>query len=280
MSWSSALVPIEWGESITTRAAILRAMQTVSVHEVCSAIERAQPQSVVAFDCDGTLWSGDVGEDWFVELVERAGFFESASRAMRDEARAHGLAADGSDRAVAEALVAAMNTGAYEEQRLYELMAWAGAGRTEREVDSVLEAMLARVGLESRLHGETLEVLRCANARGLRTVAVSASPRAVIDACLKRVGITPFAVCAATQAKEGALLAPRLSAPLPYRHGKVLALREAIGADPVVVALGDSAFDLEMLALASVPLAVRPKSALRQKAAEITALRELERRDL
>lgn len=252
-------------------------MQTVSVSDVCATIERASSHAVVAFDCDGTLWSGDVGEDWFVELVERAGFYESASRAMRDEARAHGLRAEGSDREVAESLVAAMNTGAYEERRLYELMAWAGAGRTDDEVRSVLDAMLARVGLDARLHGETLAILRCANERGLRTVAVSASPRAVVEACLQHLGIAPFAVCAATQAREGAVLAPRLSAPLPYRHGKVLALRAVIGETPVIAALGDSAFDLEMLALAEVPLAVRPKSALRERAAELATLRELER---
>jgi len=254
-------------------------MQTITVTEVCNAIERAPSHAVIAFDCDGTLWSGDVGEDWFVELVERAGFYESASRAMRDEARAHGLHAEGSDREVAESLVAAMYAGAYEERRLYELMAWAGAGRTDDEVRAVIDAMLARVGLGARLHGETLAILECARERGLRAVAVSASPRAVIEACLEHLGIAPHAVCAATQAKEGAMLAPRLSAPLPYQHGKVLALREAIGKTPVVVALGDSAFDLEMLSLAEVPLAVRPKSALRARAAELSTLRELERRD-
>lgn len=255
-------------------------MQTVSVDEVCATIERAPSHAVVAFDCDGTLWSGDVGEDWFVELIERAGLFESASRAMRDEARRHGLRAEGSDRAVAEALVAAMNAGMYEEQRLYELMAWLGAGRTDEQVQSVIDAMLARIGLEARLHGETLAILRSANKRGLRTVAVSASPQAVIEACLGYLGIAPFAVCAARQAKEGAVLVPRLSAPLPYRHGKVAALRAVIGASPVLVALGDSEFDLAMLALAEVPLAVRPKPALRARATELAALRELERREL
>jgi phosphatidylglycerophosphatase C len=251
-------------------------MNTISVSDVLAALDRAPREAVVAFDCDGTLWSGDVGEDWFVELVERAGFHERASRAMRDEARAHEINADGSDRAVAEALLDAMNRGRYEEHRLYELMAWAGAGRTDAEVSSVLDAMLARVGLASRLHGETLAILRAAEARGLRTVAVSASPLAVIEACLRHVSVVPAAVCAATQAVEDGVLAPRLAEPLPYREGKVRALRAAVGDAPVVAALGDSGFDLEMLALASVPLAVRPKKGLRDRAVELQSLRELE----
>lgn len=253
-------------------------METITAAQVLALLDGAPSNAVVAFDCDGTLWSGDVGEDWFVELVERAGFHERAARAMREDARAHEIKSDGTDREVAQALLDAMSRGAYEEKRLYEMMAWAGAGRTPLEVDAILDEMLARIELGKRLHNETIAVLDGAISRGLRIVAVSASPLAVIQKCLAHLDIAPFAVCAATQAMDDRGLAPALSAPLPYREGKVRALREAVGDAPIAAALGDSGFDLEMLALARVPLAVRPKKGLRDRAVELATLRVLEPR--
>lgn len=256
------------------------ALQGISVDAVLDALSVAPSSAVVAFDCDGTLWSGDVGEDWFVALIEREGLAKSASDAMRAEAVAHGIAVDSlSDRAVAEAMLAAANEHRYDEKRLYEMMAWAGAGRTESEVATIIDAMLSRVGLHDRLYEETLAILRAALASGRTVVAVSASPRAVIEACLAHVGVAASGVCAATQAIDGGVLLPSLSVPMPYAHGKVLGLRAIIGDAPVAVALGDSAFDLEMLSLAAQPLAVRPKPALRARGASLPSLRELERRE-
>ncbi|MBL8683296.1 MAG: haloacid dehalogenase-like hydrolase [Myxococcales bacterium] len=253
-------------------------MKTISVDAVLEGLSRAPSNAVVAFDCDGTLWSGDVGEDWFVALIEREGLAKSASDAMRAEAMAHGIPVDSlTDRAVAEAMLAAANEHRYDEKRLYEMMAWAGAGRSEAEVAKIIDAMLGRVGLPSRLYEETLAILRAARADGRAVVAVSASPRAVIEACLAHLGVEASAVCAATQAIDRGVLLPSLSAPMPYAHGKVLGLRAIIGDAPVAVALGDSAFDLEMLALATQPLAVRPKPALRERGASLATLRELER---
>jgi phosphatidylglycerophosphatase C len=255
-------------------------MQTITVDEVLEALSKAPATAVVAFDCDGTLWSGDVGEDWFVALIEREGLAKSASEAMRAEAVAHGVSVDSqSDRAVAEALLAAANAHRYDERRLYELMAWAGAGRTEAEVARIIDAMLDRVGLRERLYEETLAIIRAALAEGRKAVAVSASPRAVVEASLAYVGVAATAVCAATQAIDGETLLPSLSAPMPYAHGKVVGLRALIGDAPVAVALGDSAFDLEMLSLATQPLAVRPKPALREQGGALSSLRELERRE-
>ena len=44
---------------------------------------------VVATDGDGTLWSGDIGEDLFFAFVDHGRFEEPALEAIRREARAH-----------------------------------------------------------------------------------------------------------------------------------------------------------------------------------------------
>jgi phosphatidylglycerophosphatase C len=253
-------------------------MNTIDVPSALAVIERAPPDALVAFDCDGTLWSGDVGEDWFIALIEREGLTPMASSAMRAEAEAHQINVEAarSDRALAEALALAMHAGRYDEQRLYELMAWAAAGRTSSEVDAMLRRLLDRSALEARVHPETMTILRACMRRGRALVAVSASPRAVIERALALLGIEATAVCAATPASDGELLLPSLVGPMPYGHGKVLALRAAVGDREVAAALGDSAFDFELLSLARLALAVRPKPALRARAGSLPTLLELE----
>src|SRR5262245_49380326 len=52
-------------------------------------------RTLVAFDADGTLWSGDVGIDIFEALMRVDGVREAARAALEAEARAHGLPATG-----------------------------------------------------------------------------------------------------------------------------------------------------------------------------------------
>jgi phosphatidylglycerophosphatase C len=252
-------------------------MQTVSARAVIAALRERPSSAVVAFDCDGTVWSGDVGEDWFEHLLAREGLTPLASRALRAEAHAHGLSPAGDDRAVSIALLDAMNRGLVHEKRVFEIMSWASAGRTAHAERAMIDAMLDRAALPARAQGETLAVLREAERLGMTLVAVSASPLAVVRAALTRLSIRPHAVCAARQAADGDTLLPSLAAPIPYRDDKVNALRAAVSPlPPVAVALGDSAFDLELLSLAEIPLAVRPRPGLRERAGELVALRALE----
>jgi phosphatidylglycerophosphatase C len=252
-------------------------MQTVPVSAVLSALRARSSPAVVAFDCDGTLWSGDVGEDWFEHLLAREGLTPRAAEALRAEARAHGLDPSGDDRAVSAALLDGMNRGVVHEKRVFEIMAWASAGRTVSAERVMIERMLDGASLPGRAQGETLAVLREAERLGMTLVAVSASPLAVVRAALARLSLRPFAVCAATQAADGDTLLPSLSAPIPYRDDKVNALRAALSPlPPVAAALGDSAFDFELLSLAELPLAVRPRPGLRARALELARLRALD----
>ena len=69
-----------------------------------------------------------------------------------------------------------------------------------------------------------------------------------------------------------------VEAPIPYGPGKVHALRERIGASrPLYAAFGDNAFDVALLNEAFIPVAVRPKPRLRERAAEVQNLVETAR---
>lgn len=251
-------------------------MDTVSPHDVDAELERFAPGSaVVAFDCDGTLWSGDVGDDLFHAACDRRLFRAPAEAALRRDARAHGLDGEGPVEEVARRILRAGKEGAFPEEHLYELMTWALAGLRREDVRRLASEVLSERALEQRLHGETFRVLVAALRRGHGLVAVSASPRPVVEVALERLAIPTRSVCAATPLWDEDVMAPDVERPIPYGPGKVTALRAAVGDTPVAVALGDSAFDVDLLRTAVIPLAVHPKAALEAAAHTVPGLRLL-----
>ena len=71
--------------------------ESATVAEVTCAIDAAraaEPGGAIAFDGDGTLWAGDIGEDFFVALL-RAGLSESVREPLAREAAEAGLDATG-----------------------------------------------------------------------------------------------------------------------------------------------------------------------------------------
>jgi phosphoserine phosphatase/uncharacterized protein (DUF924 family) len=249
-------------------------MSTVSSDEALERIRRA-PGSIVAFDCDGTLWSGDVGDDWFDQLLDHEGLLPVAIERAREEARAAGVPADGEPADLLRALVAATHAGHFNEQQLYSMVAWAAAGRTPDDVLAIIDRALERFGLEERVLPETRAILDGALALDIPIIAVSASPAPVIERSLARMGVRAEAVCAGRPATARGALLPYLEAPLPYGVDKVRALERVSRGRPVSVALGDSPFDLAMLLHAELGLMVRPKPSLRSLADQHPTVREL-----
>ncbi|HEX8794406.1 MAG TPA: haloacid dehalogenase-like hydrolase [Polyangiaceae bacterium] len=232
---------------------------------------------VVATDGDGTLWSGDVGEDLFFAFVDHGRFEEPALEAMRREARAHTLSDAGSGREVARRIYDAYVEGRFPEERVCELMAWCFAGWTGQDVAAFARRMVESVALEGRLHREVLSVLERARAAGIATVLVSASPVAVVEAAGARVGFPPGSIVAARPCFDGDVVLADVHRPIPYGPGKVSRLRELIGAERTVYgAFGDNAFDVALLSIARVGVAVRPKPRLRERAHEVPGVVELE----
>ena len=81
---------------------MLPRVQLQSADEVWARIDeiaRADGRAgVVATDGDGTLWSGDVGEDLFFAFVDHGESWSPRCEALRREAREHALSDAGTGR--------------------------------------------------------------------------------------------------------------------------------------------------------------------------------------
>lgn len=256
-------------------------VKTVAASEVLALLEEQvtrEPGGALAFDGDGTLWSGDIGEDVFEALLEKGTISAEAHAELVVEAEAEKLDASGGAVAVARRIHASYLAGAFPEERVCEIMTWIFAGWSSEEVDAFADRVLTRVDLEGRLHGEATQVTDWARQRGVVTYLVSASPRAVVEQAARRVGIALSNVASSTEERsaQGAIVASVVR-PIPYGPGKVLHLRAMLGARPLYAAFGDNAFDVPMLREARIPVAIRPKPRLVARAHEIPKLLVLER---
>lgn len=257
----------------------MREVHPQSVDAVWERIEtlaRAQPGGVVAMDGDGTLWSGDVGEDLFHAFVERGRVEPRAVEALRRDARDHALSDAGTGPDVARRIYAAYLEARFPEERVCEMMAWCFAGWSRGEVCAFARDVIDRAGLAARLHDEVLRVLERVRGAGIQAVLVSASPRPVVVEASARIGFSEGEVIAADPRYDGDIMLPDVERPIPYAAGKVTRLREQVGLSRVLyAAFGDNVFDLAMLANAHVPVAVRPKPRLRESAGAVPGLVEL-----
>jgi phosphatidylglycerophosphatase C len=260
---------------------MLPGVQVQSADDVWARITQAAGQhggGVLATDADGTLWTGDVGEDLFHAFVEHGVVHEPAALAMAREARDHALSDAGTPLDVARRLYAAYADHTYPEQRACELMAWCFAGWTRAALAEFARAIAGKLGLEGRMHGEVMGLLARARKAGLEVILVSASPIAIVTAAGSYAGFDEAHVVAARSLWDGDVMLPDVDRPIPYAGGKVQRLREHIGPDrPLYAALGDNGFDVALLASARVGIAVRPKPRLRERAAEVPGLVELAR---
>jgi phosphoserine phosphatase len=255
-------------------------VQTIAPPEAIAAIEalaHASPGGAIAFDGDGTLWAGDIGDDYFTAVLER-GVLDDAREALVREAEREGIDARGTPREIAHRIHSAYLAGTFPEERVCEIMTWVSAGRERAELDAFCARVLERVGLRERFHREALIVLEHACRVGWAAYLVSASPRAIVGQAARLLGIAPEHTVAVGEVwSEGGVLTCDVERPIPYGPGKVSRLRERIGGRPLYAAFGDNAFDVPLLREASVRLAVRPKARLLERAAEVPGLAVLER---
>ncbi|MBV9948563.1 MAG: haloacid dehalogenase-like hydrolase [Myxococcales bacterium] len=240
-------------------------------------IAQAQPGGVVATDGDGTLWSGDVGEDLFHAFVRSGRVETPALQAMRREARDHDLSDAGGGAGIARRIYEAYLAGQFPEERICELMTWCFAGRPEGEVLAFTRDVVAESQLESRIQPEVMRVLDRMRRAGIPTVVVSASPFHVVVEAAKRAGFAETEVVAARARFDATgIMLPEVDRPIPYGDGKVARLREHLGPGRVLyAAFGDNAFDVALLSSAGLGVAVRPKPRLRARVNEVQGIVEL-----
>jgi phosphoserine phosphatase len=245
------------------------------------ALARTRPGGVVATDGDGTMWSGDVGDDLFRAFLVHGHTEPPALDAFRQLAREHALSDAGTGSDIARRMYGAFLGGGFPEETMCELMTWCFAGWKRADVRAFARDVVARAGIGSRLHPELVRVLDRARAAGLEIQLVSASPFAVVAEAGAVAGFDEDHVVAARARYLDDVMLAGVDRPIPYALGKVARLRERIPPDAdLYAAFGDNAFDVAMLASARVPVAVRPKDRLRQRAHEVPGIVELARVEL
>lgn len=255
-------------------------LSVLSSEEIVARLSRdAAKDAVIAFDADGTLWSGDIGVDTFETLLEKRAVRPEALAALLSDAASHGVDAPADATGAARALYEAFEGGTYPESAAFQMMAWAFAGFTEDEARTFALAVVERVSLGKRLHPEVLPIVRWATERSVPLLVVSASPSIVVRTAVERLGIPAWRIFGMSAAIERGVIAPRPEGTVTYGAGKVQAIHEGAKGRILLGAFGDSAYDLPMLAEARVAVAVRPRPELRSRAGTCPGLVELAPRD-
>ena len=218
----------------------------------------------IAFDGDGTLWTGDVAETVWNALIERRLVRAEAHAALVRECDQSGLDPSGEAHVLCTRIGRAYAEGRFSEERICEVQAWAFAGWSRQEIAAFVDHTLFDVGhWTDRTIPETRAILDAARAAHAPVYLVSASPKHVVERAAAPLGILPHEVLASTIpfGPDGRALAD-VERPICYGPGKVAALKRVLEGRPLLAAFGDNVFDLPMLHYARFGVMVRPKARL------------------
>jgi phosphoserine phosphatase len=203
---------------------------------------------IAAFDCDGTLWSGDAGEGFFDWELKRRVVSDDVIRWAR-------------------ARYADYKAGKVSEDDMCGEMVTLHKGLKESDV-----LKLAREFFEQhfadRIFREMKELVAQLRNAGCDVWAVSSTNQWVIREAMSFVGIAPENILAASAQVKDGIITGNLTR-MPSGPGKPKAILEVIGQVPDV-AFGNSRWDAEMLILARHAVAVNPNPDLEKIAREKT----------
>lgn len=253
-----------------------RRIDPAGLVEHLARTKRAGPTGM-AFDADGTLWSGDVGEDVFEFAYERGMFRDEAREALTRVAREHELLiADGTPSDLARRIYAAYRAGSIGDRLVCEVMTWAYAGFAPDELRDMARQSFVERHLASRLRAVLAPVLDWARRESIRVVVVSASPREVVVEALAFVGLEVHAIAGAIPKMEDGRIAPAMSGEVPFAADKCKAGLPLLSGHDWLASFGDNSFDVDLLQAARVSVAVCPKPALVARLDEIDGVFVLE----
>ncbi|MGA9545950.1 MAG: HAD-IB family phosphatase [Candidatus Sulfotelmatobacter sp.] len=202
---------------------------------------------VAAFDCDGTLWSGDAGErffDW--ELREGELIPRDLERPLRER-------------------YAAYKRGEVDETTMCGEMVTMHRGIPELQTMDAATHFFEQFFVV-QIFPEMRELVRRLQESGCEVWAVSSSNEWVIRAGMKHFGIAESHVLAAQVEVERGIVTGRLIR-VPSGAGKPEALREVVKKE-IDGAFGNSRWDRDMLAMAKHAFAVNPNPDLEAVASE------------
>ena len=208
-------------------------------NEFLDSVLRLQPQ-VAAFDCDGTLWSGDAGETFFDWEIQKGIVSSEVARSMR-------------------ARYADYKAGNLSEEDMCGEMVTMHRGLKESALMEAAEEFFKHA-FPGKIFSELRELVQQLHAAGCEVWAVSSSNEWVIRAGMKHFGIPENRILATAIEVQDGLITERLIR-IPSGPGKPKALREVVKKD-VDAAFGNSRWDAEMLAMAEHGFAVNPNADL------------------
>ncbi|HEV8523579.1 MAG TPA: haloacid dehalogenase-like hydrolase [Terriglobales bacterium] len=199
---------------------------------------------VAVFDCDGTLWSGDAGEDFFYWEIDRRLLPHATAKSAlsRYEEYKRGQVA--------------------EEQMCGEMVTIHKGIPEEKLIHAAEDFFAEKVAL--RIFPQMQELIMDLCERACQIWAVSSTNEWVVHAGARRFGIPEERVLAACVEKENGCASNRLLR-VPTGQGKAQAINEKIGA-PVDVAFGNTVHDVAMLSLARHAFAIGPDAELEELA--------------
>jgi len=215
----------------TARAQTIHA----AANDFLESVLRLAPR-VAAFDCDGTLWSGDAGERFFDWEMKRGLVSPEIAQAMR-------------------ARYVEYKAGRVSEDDMCGEMVTMHKGLTEAAmVDAATEFMTT--SFPGRVFPEMKQLVHQLHEQGCEIWAVSSSNEWVIRAGMKEFGIADSRILAAKVELENGIVSDRLVR-VPSGAGKPKALSE-VAQKTMDAAFGNSRWDLDMLAASKHGFAINP----------------------
>ena len=200
-----------------------------------------QPE-IAVFDCDGTLWSGDSGRDFFYWEIERGLVSPEVADAMRARYRLY-------------------EAGEVGEEPMCGEMVTMHSGLSVDSLHRAAEEFFLEV-VSHRVFPEMQELTRKLAAQGCDLWAVSSTNHWVVEAGASRFGIARDHVLAACVHIENGNASERLLR-VPTGALKAVAIRDVIG-KPVHGVFGNSVHDHAMLEIAKHPFCINPNPDLEQ----------------
>ncbi len=216
---------------------------TPAQSEFVESVLRLKPP-VAAFDCDGTLWSGDAGEGFFTWSMQQGMVSKEIER-------------------WAKARHADYKAGNVPEEIMCGEMCTMYHGLPEEDLQRATDEFF-ELGIAPGIFPEMLELVHGLRAGGTDVWAVSSSNHWIIRSAMRHFGVPPDRILAAEAAVENGVVVDRLIR-VPSGPGKPEALREVLAAPPDC-AFGNSIWDREMLAMAKYPFAINPNPKLNEVA--------------
>ncbi|HYG99189.1 MAG TPA: haloacid dehalogenase-like hydrolase [Terriglobales bacterium] len=201
---------------------------------------------IAVFDCDGTLWSGDAGRDFFFWEIEQGLIPDEVLRWVKPR-------------------YADYKAGKVDEATMCGEMVTIHAGLSESDLESAAERFFEE-NVEPNIFPIMRELTRRLAESGCELWAVSSTNEWVVRAGTRRFGIPDNHVIAACVHIENSCATDRLLR-VPTDEAKATAIREVIARE-VDAVFGNSMHDAAMLSIAANAFAINPNPDLGQLARE------------